>query len=96
MPKKGQRFHSLELKAAKVECGKNDDFVFDNCPACNQRVMLHCVQCKIQVSGCLCTEYERFGQDEAWRRAVDRMGEEMARERARAAGLWVPEKRKLT
>jgi hypothetical protein len=54
------------------------------------RVLVHCYECMIQVTGCLCTEYERFGQDEAWARAVARWGEQAARQRAEAAGLWVP------
>lgn len=100
-PAKKQRFDSMELREANKHCTKvirisgKQDFVFDNCPACTQRVGLHCAECKIQVTGCLCVEYDRFGNDEGWRRAVDRYGEEMARERARAAGLWVPEKRNL-
>jgi hypothetical protein len=54
------------------------------------QVILHCTECKIQVSGCLCTEIERFGEDEAWKRSVERYGEDMARERYRKAGLYVP------
>lgn len=85
------RFMSMDVTDANAECRTRGDYEFTNCPKCKLRVGLHCSTCKIQVTGCLCTEYERFGNDVAWQRAVERFGEEMAREKARAAGLWVPE-----
>lgn len=85
------RFPSMDVVNANNECKTRDGYVFDQCPTCKMRVGLHCSGCKIQITGCLCTEVDRFGQDEAWRKAVERFGEEMARERYRNAGLYVPE-----
>lgn len=90
----------MEINDANKECSANvipgtqgrgrEQIRFTDCPRCRMRVGLHCLNCKIQVTGCLCTEYERFGQDAAWQRAVARFGEEAARQRAEMAGLWVP------
>lgn len=87
-----KRFEALPLSEIHQGCSRRlQDLVFANCGACSLRVGLHCSDCNIQVTGCLCTEYERFGNDEAWKRAVERYGEELAKEKARSAGLWVPE-----
>lgn len=88
-------FPHKDLRGANAECPRRDSFYKDSCGKCEMKVMLHCDDCKIQVTGCLCTEYERFGNDEGWRRAVDMFGEEIARERARKAGLWVPDSPRL-
>jgi hypothetical protein len=94
-----QPFESAELRVAMANCNRNvrsgraEPPRGANCPACTMRVMLHCFDCKVQVTGCLCTEYKRFGQDEAWKRAVARWGEQAARQRAESAGLWVPPQR---
>lgn len=95
VPKGGSRFPSMDLGAANNECRSRDQIVFDRCGKCSGRVGLHCSDCKIQVTGCLCTEVDRFGNDETWRRAVERMGEEFAREQFRRAGLWIPGEKKL-
>ena len=86
------RFESMDLAAANTQCKPKppEEMIFDNCGRCKLRVGLHCEECKIQVTGCLCTEVDRFGKDEAWLRAVDRFGEELARERMKEAGFWVP------
>lgn len=86
-------FEHSDTIRANSECRHRDAFVKDYCGKCKMPVMLHCSECKLQVSGCLCTEVERFGQDEAWRRAIDQMGEELAREKYRRAGFYVPEVR---
>lgn len=86
------RFAAMDKAKADNECGpKNaEEMVFDVCGKCRQKVGLHCSDCKIQITGCLCTEVDRFGNDVAWQNAVERYGEEMARERYRDAGLFVP------
>jgi hypothetical protein len=89
--KKRERFVAMEQGAAMRECSSSiESRVLAQCPACSQQVYLHCSTCKIQTTGCLCTEVDRFGNDEAWKRACERFGEEMARERYREAGLYVP------
>lgn len=87
------RFPSMDMGAAMKQCGKPHEPEKEQCHKCKMSVLLHCSDCKIQVTGCLCTEVDRFGNDEAWKRAVDRLGEEAARERMKAAGFWVPPER---
>ncbi len=86
----GERFIAMDMIEAKNECNRTDQVTFTNCPKCRYRVGLHCSDCHLQVTGCLCTEIERFGNDEAWLRSVERFGLEFAKERFRMAGLWVP------
>lgn len=93
-------YRAMDVSAANAECTANvvkgtlgrerEPARFTSCKACQSRVALHCFDCKIQITGCLCTEYSRFGQDEGWKRAVARWGEVAARQRAEMAGLWVP------
>ena len=84
-------FTHMDLRDAQGECGRRDDFVFDQCGKCGMRVGLHCSDCKIQVTGCFCTEIERFGNDEALKRMIERIGEEEAYVRARKLGIWTPD-----
>jgi hypothetical protein len=96
-------FVGMDINDANRECSANvkpgtlgrerEQTKFTSCPACQSRVGLHCFTCKIQVTGCLCSEYKRYGQDVAWQRAVARWGEAAARQRAEMAGLWVPPSR---
>lgn len=85
----------MDQAKANDECRSRDATVFDYCAKCKQKVGLHCSDCKIQVTGCLCTEVDRFGQDQAWLNAVERYGEEMARQHYRNAGLYVPEVKQI-
>lgn len=86
----GRRYESMTLDKANDECRSRDSMDFQNCPECKMRVGLHCSDCKVQVTGCLCTEMDRFGQDEAWRRACERFGEDLARQHYLKAGLLIP------
>lgn len=90
MPERPSRFASMDMGQANAECLRRDSVVFDTCPVCKTKVGLHCSDCKIQTTGCLCTEIDRFGNDEAWRRACERFGQELAAENYRRAGLYVP------
>lgn len=93
-------FRSLALPEANAECSANivkgtlgrerEKPRGAQCPACTMKVLLHCLECRVQITGCLCVEYARFGNDVAWQRAVARWGEEAARQRAESAGLWIP------
>lgn len=91
-PAKREPFKAVDITVANGNCanGNRPTGIGTSCPACQNRVILHCGDCKLQVTACLCSEYERFGQDAAWQRAVARWGEEAARQRAEMAGLWVP------
>lgn len=84
------RFAWKDMAEANAECSARDAVEFDNCANCKMRVGLHCLTCKIQVTGCLCTEIERFGEDETWRRMVERFGAELARQHYARANLFVP------
>lgn len=86
----GDRYEAMEMAVANDQCRERDSQQRRTCPQCQLPIMLHCSTCKIQVTGCLCTEIDRFGQDEAWKRAVEMFGEELARDRYRHAGLYVP------
>jgi hypothetical protein len=86
-------FEAMDSVAANGQCSNRTGRHTTSCKACTMRVVLHCDGCKIQITGCLCTEYKRFGNDEAWKRAVARWGETAARQRAEQAGLWVPPQR---
>lgn len=84
------RFPWKDMADANAECARRDCVDFTNCPNCKLRIGLHCLDCKIQVTGCLCTEIDRFGEDETWKRAVERFGAELARQHYARAGLFVP------
>lgn len=86
-------FEHADMAEANRECGLRPGHQYkETCPRCKLPVMLHCRDCRVQVTGCLCSEVERFGNDEAWKRAVQRFGDEAARERMKEAGFWTPEK----
>lgn len=88
------RFPSMDMAEANAQCGPRPrQQIRDKCPNCEGAVMLHCPDCKIQVTGCLCTEVDRFGQNEAVQRAMERYGEEEAERRLKAAGFWIPPER---
>lgn len=85
----------MDMAKANEECGPKPRAQYKAyCPVCEGPVMLHCPDCKIQVTGCLCTEIERFGSADGIKRILDKYGEEEGKARLRAAGLWVPEERR--
>lgn len=86
----GDRFVSMALPEAVKACGRQQEPIFENCGACDQRVALHCDNCRIQVTGCLCTEIDRFGENEAIKRMIDREGYEQTKERLAKAGIVIP------
>jgi hypothetical protein len=53
------------------------DAYFVDCPECKSRVALHCVTCKVPITGCSCT-------------LADKIDDEIARIRREQSGLWVP------
>lgn len=52
-----------------------------DCPVCHTRIILHCDQCKIKVTGCSCELADKVkeAQDEA------------TEERLKKMGFWTPE-----
>lgn len=86
-----ERYRALDMLEANRECGvrRNQQYRVD-CPKCKQPVMLHCDNCKVQVTGCLCTEVDRFGSSEAMKHLIERVGYESAVERMKAAGFYIP------
>jgi hypothetical protein len=83
-------FEQMDMAAACKECDKEPDPVFDDCPACRQRVGLHCATCKIQVTGCTCTDRARFDPEVVWEHTCVRVGERKAKEIYRANGWAIP------
>ena len=83
-------FVRMELPQAQDECRQGDNYETDRCGKCSMTVLLHCSTCKIQVTGCFCSEVDRFGTSEALERMIERVGEEEARRIAAKSGLWTP------
>lgn len=95
----GTRFESADMITANRECGVRPGKQMPaRCENCNRPVILHCGDCKVQVTGCICTEVDRFGKDEAFLKEVERLKEELgevvakaeARKRMQDAGFWLP------
>jgi hypothetical protein len=85
-----KRFDSMPMAKACEECPRAPDPVFADCEVCRGRVGLHCSSCKIQVTGCVCVDRDRFNPEQAWEATCARLGEEQAREVYRIAGYTVP------
>lgn len=89
------RYEAMDQAKANAECNRRDARLLADCPRCKGRIVLHCDTCKIQITGCLCTEVDRFGAEaegitKIYERMVERVGEEEARKQMRTAGLWIP------
>lgn len=84
------RYPSMDIRDANNECRRRKATTFSNCPRCDMRVALHCDECKIQTSGCFCTEEDRFGSSEAIKRIIDQLGFETAKQKLLSKGFWVP------
>lgn len=67
-----ERFESMALADANKECSKKKDLKRATCRACGQTVMLHCDDCRIQITGCFDTDVDRFGIEEAKKRKMVR------------------------
>lgn len=84
-------FKRMALPEAKKECNtKLDSYVRAECNRCEMAVMLHCSDCNIQITGCFCSDEDRFGKNEAIQKMIDRMGFEKAKEKLTRQGIWVP------
>ena len=80
MTDRPQAFPQMAMPEANAECRPfvKDRAVNEKCPVCTMQIVLHCADCKIQVSGCLCTEEKNHGPEIARQRMIDR-------------GIWLPE-----
>lgn len=84
-------FVSMTMPEANTNCGRRvSKQIPADCAACDSRVILHCEQCMVQVTGCICSEVARFGNAEAVERAFERWGEQEGRKRLQRAGVWLP------
>ena len=57
-PKKKVPFERAELRDMNERCGPTNEKKMvrgERCPVCNAMVILHCFNCKVQISGCQCT-----------------------------------------
>lgn len=83
------RYTAMDLVQANKKCNTYAIY-FVECPSCEMKVGLHCPDCKIQVTGCLDTEIDRFGQNTAIQRLIDRLGFEKAKSYLSKIGMWIP------
>ncbi len=85
-------FVRMDGAEADKACGVRKGFVSDNCPVCKNTVILHCPNCKVQVSGCQCLMEERvasgYYEIDATEQQVER--EERLRAQLASRGMWLP------
>jgi hypothetical protein len=86
----GAPFVMMDAIAANRECGRREQQISAKCGGCGRRVILHCSECKISVTGCICSHVQRFGTEEAFERLARMMGEEAAARAMKAAGFEPP------
>lgn len=85
---KPKRFECMDTPDATAKCGRPYDrnaSVRTVCAVCDMSVFLHCGDCQIQITGCLCTAIERM--DEREYAEFKKMVQE---KKAREAGLIIP------
>lgn len=86
-----ERYPAMEMAQANEQCGPRPNMQYRaTCPKCDSAVILHCRNCNIQVTGCLCTEVDRFGSSVALERLMQRVGYEQAVARMTKAGFYIP------
>lgn len=81
-------FKHMAIPEANAECKRpysRHNLVRTLCKVCEMDVMLHCSDCEIQITGCLCTAVERMTPED-----LHRFKEQVAQRRAREAGLRLP------
>lgn len=82
-PEAPKPFKRMELVDANRECGS--DFsktkYMDRCPICDNKVVMHCKSCQVQITGCMCVFHEK----------VEALPEEEKRKiRLAKKGIWTP------
>lgn len=81
-------FRHMDIPTADTECGRKWDkkkAVLTTCAVCEMQVYLHCSDCNIQVTGCLCVAVERMSPEE-----LQQFKEQIKRKRAQEAGIVLP------
>lgn len=77
--KRKECFPQMAMPEANRQCRPfvQEKAIKERCPVCTMQIVLHCEDCKIQVTGCLCTEEANHGEEIARQRMIDR-------------GIWLP------
>lgn len=89
-PPSKQPFVQMAMPEANAACRPFDQESASSnvCAACEQRVILHCDRCKIQVSGCKCTLKKKIQQAEDLTPEEEQMAQAMGwKTKSR---LWTP------
>lgn len=60
------------------------------CPVCKRTVLLHCEDCRIQVTACICTMVARMEPIEAYKKLAEQVGQTQARAQFAALGYNMP------
>lgn len=80
---------AMDINAADRQCGTRAPYS-TRCPRCSGVVVIHCANCQIQVTGCVCSHITRFGE-RAYEELCSLLGEDEARRMWVAAGHTPPE-----
>lgn len=72
-------YAQMDILDADRECRCVDrrELVSSKCPVCAMTILLHCNDCKIQISGCFCVEEMKQGTEKAKQKMIEN-------------GIWVP------
>ncbi len=88
-----------DVAVAQRECSVKEHAEAVDCPECAERVVIHCDQCKVQVTGCTCTDTVLHGREYALKARAVRPSHGSGMNRAqrrqkerekRRGGLWTP------
>lgn len=77
---KPEPYPQMEMPKANIQCRpfSPEKAQRRSCPVCGCQIILHCDECRIQVTGCLCVWEELYGA-------------EIAREKMIEKGFWLPQ-----
>lgn len=82
-----------DVSDADRECGKRRHPHTVACGACKRSVLIHCDECRIQITACLCTLIERMEPIEAYRTLAQQVGQIEAQRQFKSFGYnlpWLP------
>lgn len=85
---KPQPFERMDTAQAVRKCGRAFDknkVARVKCKVCDMDVILHCTDCEIQITGCLCSAMERMSDEE-----FAQFKQQIERKRLQSKGLWLP------
>lgn len=81
-------FKQTDVVQATETCGRPYDRNAarrTKCPVCDMDVFLHCGDCEIQITGCLCTAVNRMNEHDLRQFKI-----ELQKRKAKEAGLILP------